>query len=204
MNKKVSSLSPKNNNNNYKKSSSSIKKTLISKINNIREDKKIVNTTKKHVSSNICSLSNSKKLSKEIKRQKTFDKPDLPKNHKNSKNINNIYCLYPTTIQKNINQESSKDPDNNCSFYCKSNKKVVSLLSQMNQNILNSSRNLINPSRFYKRYFNSLMNSNKKKDIDTPRKRGKRGLTMKYYSNEKQKKKEKGNHLRKVEKIFNI
>ena len=79
----------------------------------------------------------------------------------------------------------------------------------MNRNILNSSRNLINLSRFYKRYFNSLMNTNKKKDVDTPvtpmnRRRGNRGLTIKFNFNEKIREEKKRKSQKKSRKFLQI
>ena len=184
----IISLSPKININN-EQSSFSMKKSFISKINNLKEDKKILNKSNRHISSNIFNLSFNDRLNREINRQKTFEKPDLSKKHKNSKkNSNNISSFYPIITPKNNSHESSKISNNNHSFYWKTSKKGVSLLSQMNRNILNSSRNLVNPSRFYKSYFNSLMNTNKKKDIDNSiNKRRRKGLTMKFNYDEKTK-----------------
>ena len=188
------------------RSSSSIKKSFISKINNIKKDKTVLDRSNKNISANIFNLPYNNRTSKEIKRQKTFDKPVLSKKHKNSKNLNNISCFVPSTTPKSSNQESSKDSGNNRASYCKSNKKGTSLLFQMNQNILNSSRNLVNPSKFYKRYFNSLMNNNKKKDLDNSinKRRRRKGLTMKCNSNEKIKEEKKRKSYKKSRKFFNI
>ena len=80
----IISLSPKININN-EQSSFSMKKSFISKINNLKEDKKILNKSNRHISSNIFNLSFNGKFNREINRQKTFEKPDLSKKHKNSK-----------------------------------------------------------------------------------------------------------------------
>ena len=218
---KLSSFSPKNNHDNninnnintdhshikinIENPPSSIKNSFISKINNIKLNKRIIN---KHESSDVCFLSNIKKLNKGFKRQKTVEEPVLSKKDKDSKNINNICLLYPLT-PKNCNQESPKE-DINFSYQTnKSGRRGASLLSQMNRNILNSSRNLINPSRFYKRYFNSLMNTNKKKDVDTPvtpmnRRRGNRGLTIKFNFNEKIREEKKRKSQKKSRKFLQI
>ena len=139
-----------------KKKSPSIK-------NKFKEDNKVFICTKSLPSSSNFNYLHNKSFCSEMKRQQTYQISNSSKKHKSIKNIINLNYFYPTKIRK---KESSVSSDNYCDFCCKPIRKDSSLLSQINHNILNSSRNLINPSQYYKKYFNSLINNNKKKDID--------------------------------------
>ena len=157
-------LSLSSGNNSKEKSPYLIKKSFILKNNNIKRGSKIFNYRKSYDRSSIFNFY-SKSFSNKIKKQKTFQKSDSSKKNKNTKNIYNINCLYPVKKGKSYDQESPKILENSHDLHCKIYKKNINLLSQINHNILNSSENLTNPSKFYKRYFNLLISNNKKKDI---------------------------------------
>ena len=183
--------------NNCDKSSSSKKKSFNIKINYTKED------GERHLSSSNFHF-NKNRFCSEMKRLKTYQKLDSPKKNKDTKNIYNLNYFPHVKSQKTNNPESSKNLYN-YRFSCKSSKKGGSLLSQINQNILDSSRNLNNPSRFYKKYFNLLINNKNNKSIDnSTNKKSHRVLTLNCNCNAKSKDEKQRKSLKKSRKSFHF
>ena len=199
---KLSVIYPGNYKSNDEKSSYSKKKSSSIK-NNIKEDNKIFNYTKSFLSSSNFNLLKNKSFSSEMKRQKTYQKSNLSKKNKNTKNNNILNCSHRVKTKKSCNKESSIISDSQHGLYCKPVRKDSRLLFQINKNILNSSRNLINPSQYYKNYFNSLINNNKKKDIDNSiNRRNGRFLNLNSNFNVKAKDEKKGKSSKRSRKNF--
>ena len=122
-------------------------------------DKRKKNNSISNTSKLLNSLNDSSS-NKKIKRMSTFEALNICK--KKKKKNSNFSSLFKPNSRNNLDKSPLNNP--------RRSKRSSSLLSKINNNILNSSQNLINPDKFYTRLFKSVVNKGKQKIMKSSKK----------------------------------